>query len=51
MSRSLVANVGKHLHKDGGPHFAHVCRHMRALSQDANGTMQSIMWHRDQKAV
>ena len=33
------------------PHFAHICRHFRSLYQDADGTMQCFVWHKDQKAV
>ena len=33
------------------PHFAHIRRQFRALYQDADGTMQCFVWHKDQKAV
>ena len=33
------------------PHFAHIRRQFRSLFQDADGTMQSCMCHRNQKAV
>ena len=33
------------------PHFAHVRRQFRSLYQDADGTMQYFVWHKDQKAV
>ena len=33
------------------PHFAHVRRQFRSVFQDADGAMQSFMWHRNQKAV
>ena len=33
------------------PHFAHECRQFRSLCQDADGTMQCFVWHKDQKAV
>ena len=33
------------------PHFAHIRRQFRSLFQDADGAMQSFMWHRNQKAV
>ena len=32
-------------------HFAHIRRQIRSLFQDADGAMQSSMWHRNQKAV
>ena len=32
------------------PHLAHIRRQFRALFQDADGAMQSFMWHRNQKA-
>ena len=32
------------------PHFAHI-RRVRSLYQDADGTMQCFVWHKDQKAV
>ena len=33
------------------PRFAHIRRRFRSLFQDADGAMQSFMWHRNQKAV
>ena len=33
------------------PHFAHIRRQFRSLYQDADGTMQCFVWHKDQKAV
>ena len=33
------------------PHFAHTRRQFRSLYQDAAGTMQCFVWHKDQKAV
>ena len=33
------------------PHFAHIRRQFRSLFQDADGAMQSFMWHQNQKAV
>ena len=33
------------------PHFAHIRQQFRALFQDADGAMQSFMWHRNQKAI
>ena len=33
------------------PDVAHVPRHFRSLYQDADGTMQCFVWHKDQKAV
>ena len=33
------------------PHFAHVRRQFRSLFQDADGALQWLMWHRNQKAV
>ena len=33
------------------PRFAHIRRQFRSLFQDADGAMQSFMWHRNQKAV
>ena len=32
-------------------HFAHIRRQFRSLYQDADGTMQCFVWHKDQKAV
>ena len=32
-------------------HFAHIRRHFRSLFLDADGAVQSFMWHRNQKAV
>ena len=32
-------------------HFAHLRRQFRSLIQDADGAMQSFMWHQNQKAV
>ena len=31
--------------------FAHIRRQFRSLYQDADGTMQCFVWHKDQKAV
>ena len=31
------------------PHFAHIRRQFRSLYQDADGTMQCFVWHKDQK--
>ena len=33
------------------PRFAHVRRQFHSLYQDADGTMQCFVWHKDQKAV
>ena len=33
------------------PHFAHIRRQFRSLYQDADDTMQSFVWHKDQKAL
>ena len=33
------------------PHFAHIRRQFLSLYQDADGTMQCFVWHKDQKAV
>ena len=33
------------------PHFAHIRRQFRSLYQDADGTMQCFVWHKDQRAV
>ena len=33
------------------PHFAHIRRQFRSLYQDADGTMQCFVWHKDQTAV
>ena len=33
------------------PHFAHIRRQFWILYQDANGTLQCFMWHKDTKAV
>ena len=33
------------------PRFAHIRRQFRSLFQDADGAMQSFVWHRNQKAV
>ena len=33
------------------PHFAHVRRQFKSLSDDADGTMQLFFWHTNQKAV
>ena len=33
------------------PHFAHTRHQFRSLYQDADGTMQCFVWHKDQKAV
>ena len=33
------------------PHFAHIRRQCRSLYQDADGTMQRFVWHKNQKAV
>ena len=33
------------------PHFAQIRHHFHSLSQDADGTMQCFLWHKDQKAV
>ena len=33
------------------PRFAHIRRQFRSLFQDADGAMQSFMWHHNQKAV
>ena len=33
------------------PHFAHICRQFRSLFQDADGAVQSFIWHWNQKAV
>ena len=33
------------------PHFANIRRQFRSLYQDADGTMQCFVWHKDQKAV
>ena len=35
----------------GCPHFAHIRRQFRSLYQDADGTMQCFVWHKDQTAV
>ena len=32
-------------------HFAHIRRQFRSLFRDADGAMQSFMWHQNQKAV
>ena len=32
-------------------HFAHIRRQLLSLYQDAGGTMQCFVWHKDQKAV
>ena len=33
------------------PRFARIRRQFRALYQDADGTMQCFVWHKEQKAV
>ena len=33
------------------PHFAHIRCHFCSLYQDADGTMQWFVWHKDQNAV
>ena len=33
------------------PHFAHIRRQLRSLYQDADGTMQFLVWHKNQKAA
>ena len=33
------------------PHFAHIRRQFQSLYEDADGTMQCFVWHKDQKAV
>ena len=33
------------------PIFVHIRRQFRSLYQDADGTMQCFVWHKDQKAV
>ena len=43
--------LGDERHFVDCPHFAHIRRHFRSLYQDADGTMQCLVWHKDQKAV
>ena len=50
-STHAVGDKRYYVSKFDCPHFAHICRQIRSLFHDADGVMQSFVWHRNQKAV
>ena len=48
---ALMAADGAILNVFDCPHSAHSRQQFRSLFQDADGAVQSFMWHRNQKAV